>query len=226
MTRRGLAIVGIGGFAALVYACGGSDNTLTDGGLDSAADTTVSDTGGKDTGSKDTGTSDTGQDAPSDTGTTDTGAGDGGVSEAGCDDGSVCQSFGTNCDDGGCPTGQVCVTTEKIASITRQCYPLPTCGCGGETTCACIGSCACAKYPCSEPTDAGILCTGPISRREYKTDIRYLSEEDREALAARTLTTPSDQDLYGYTSSVLATVQEQQRQLDLLKKQVEALQTK
>jgi hypothetical protein len=106
------------------------------------------------------------------------------------------------------------------------------------------------------------MCSnGTISKRAFKTDIEYVSNEEREELARETLAIPlatyryktqaegdkrhlgfiiddqpttspavaSDQthvDPYGYTSMLLATVQEQQKQIDALRKEVEALKKK
>lgn len=102
---------------------------------------------------------------------------------------------------------------------------------------------------------------GAVSRREFKTDIAYVDDDERALLADEALHTrlaeyryktdpetsqrhlgfiiddmpnasPAVQadkthvDLYGYTSMLLATVQEQQKQIDDLKKQVAAFKRK
>ena len=99
---------------------------------------------------------------------------------------------------------------------------------------------------------------GPISRREFKTEIEYVDDAERAELARQALAThlaeygykvepesakrhlgfiiddmpaksPAVQgdrthvDEYGYASMLLATVQEQQKQIDDLKKQVAEL---
>lgn len=242
MNRIGI-LVGICGVAALVYACGGASTTLDDGGVDSSNDsTTGNDSGGTDTG------------------TTDTGGNDTGVGDAGC--GDACANFNGDCPDGGCPANNVCVTKTAGVSTTHQCYPLPTCGCSGKSTCECVGACACGNEQCQQSSSTGgINCLGPISKREFKTDISYVDDAEREGLAEQALQThlaeyryktepdgakrhlgfiiddmpPSSPavggdethvDLYGYTSMLLATVQEQQKQIDELKKQVDQLGTR
>jgi hypothetical protein len=97
-----------------------------------------------------------------------------------------------------------------------------------------------------------------VSRREYKKDIAYVGDREREHLAAQALAIPlatyryktelttdkkhlgfiiDDQpdsspavqadrthvDEYGYASMLLATVQQQQKQIDALAKKLEAV---
>jgi hypothetical protein len=112
---------------------------------------------------------------------------------------------------------------------------------------------------CVAQTNGGLLCdNGAVSKRAFKTDIEYVSNEEREDLAKEMLAIPlatyrykteasgdkrhlgfiiddqpqtspavaGDQthvDQYGYTSMLLATVQEQQKQIDALRKEVDAL---
>lgn len=238
MTRfRSLAFVSSCA-AALVFACGGVTTTDLDagGGADS---------GGNDGGSKTDGGG--GQDS-----------GGGGDSGGGVDAGPVCPAYVTSSCDNGCPNGTVCVTRNAGAGTVSGCYP--TTQCGNEGLCDCLSSCVCT-YPgsqCSQQS-TGLYCSGgPISRREFKTDIAYVSDDERASLAAQALAThlaeyrykaepeghkrhlgfiiddlpaasPAVQadrthvDEYGYTSMLLATVQEQQKQIDELKKQVAAL---
>jgi hypothetical protein len=240
MNRRLGVLSVVLGAAAIVYACGGSTTTNIDGG--------GGDSGGNDSGGNDTGGN-------------DTGGGDTGGGDAGCGDGG-CKSFVGSC-DAGCPTNSVCVTKSTGLGNSQECYPLPVCGCpGGGTVCDCIGKCACGSVSmCTGSSGGGIYCQGPISRREYKTDIDYLDDAERAALAHEALSTrlaeyryktePETQkrhlgfiiddmplqssavepdrthvDLYGYTSMLLATVQQQQKQIDDLKKQVDALSPK
>ena len=233
------------GAAAIVYACGGTATTDIDGGTDSGGDATT-DSGGTDSGGSDSGGTDSGK--------TDSGGGDAGCADGGCAD------FAGDCSDGGtCPTGQVCVNKTAGLQNTHQCYPKPTCGCENMTACQCIGACACGNEQCQDLNSGGIYCTGPISRRELKTDISYVSDAERAELADEALATylaeyryktepdgtqrhlgfiiddmppasPAVQadrthvDLYGYTSMLLATVQEQQKQIDDLKEQVAEMQ--
>ncbi len=237
-SRKFPILAGICGVAGLVYACGGATTTLDDGGgVDSGNDSTT----GNDSGGSDTGTSDTG------------------VGDGGC--GDACASFNGDCPDGGCPANNVCVTRTAGPSTTHQCYPLPTC-CSGKPACECIGTCACGNEQCQQSSGGGgISCLGPVSKREFKTDIAYVDEAQRAELAEEALQTrlaeyryknepegakrhlgfiiddmpesspavgsdATHVDLYGYTTMLLATVQEQQRQIDELKKQVDTLKKK
>jgi hypothetical protein len=241
--RTGLLAV-VCGTAALIYACGGTSSSDDANQLDSGSDSTTNDSCG-DSSNNDSGGNDAGGN--------DTGVGDSG----GC--GDACASFAGDCDDAGaCPSGEVCVSKTAGVSNTRQCYPIPKCGCTGTNVCNCIGSCACGTESCTPDNGGGIRCIGPISRREFKTDIDYIDDAERASLADQALETrlaeyryktePEDAkrhlgfiiddmpasspavqadqthvDLYGYTTMLLATVQEQQKQIDELKKQVDAL---
>lgn len=226
----------------LLLSCGGASTTDIDGGVDSGGDSTVSDSGGSDSANDSAGN--------------DSGGTDSGVTDAGC--GDACAKFAGDCPDGGCPTDSVCVTKTSGVQTTHQCYPLPTCGCSGKSTCECIGTCACGNEICQGTTGGQIACAGPVSRREFKTDIEYVSDDEQKELARETLqtslaeyryktepesakrhlgfiiddmpaTSPAVQgdgthvDLYGYTTMLVATVKEQQKQIDELKKQVDEL---
>src|SRR6185437_5520608 len=92
-------------------------------------------------------------------------------------------------DGGTCPSGQVCVSKTAGLQSTHQCYPKPTCGCENKTACQCIGSCACGNEQCQDLNSGGIDCVGPISRREFKTDISYVSDAERAELADEALAT-------------------------------------
>jgi hypothetical protein len=213
-----VAIVATVCVVVLAYACGGQTTTDVDAGSDSA---------------------------PS--------------ADAACD--QDCVAFVGECSDAGaCPPGSICINQPDITTTSHLCYPLPTCGCDSKTLCDCIGACACNGYACDSQTTSGLFCNGPVSRREFKTDISYLSDEERAVIANEALQTrlaeyryksepegtkphlgfiiddmPSDGhavhadgthvDLYGYTSMLLATLQEQQKQIDALKKQLELLAT-
>ncbi len=188
--------------------------------------------------------------------TSDVDAGsDSGGNDSACADG--CASFVGDCADAACPSGSVCVTQPQGPITAQRCYPLPACGCGGKSLCECIGTCACGNFACTSGTSS-MGCNGPISRREFKTDVAYVNEQQRASLAREALETrlatyryksepegaqphlgfiiddapagsPAVQadrthvDLYGYTSMLLATVQQQQKQIDALKKQVDDL---
>lgn len=242
MNRIGF-LLSICGAAAVAYSCGGTSTSDLDGGVDAGQDSTTSDSGGSDAGGVDSGGTDSG-----------------GV-DAGCADDGGCASFGGDCGDGGtCPADSVCVTKTAGLQTSHKCFPLPACGCNGKSACECVGACACGNEQC-QGTQGSIDCVGPISRREYKTDITYVGDEERAALAKEALAThmaeyryktepagaqrhlgfiiddmpaPSpavSQDrthvnLYGYTTMLLATVQQQQKQIDALQKQVDALKKK
>jgi hypothetical protein len=230
-----------------LMACGGAGTTdLDGGGVDSGGDSTVNDSGpGKDGGPGN-----------------DSGPGNDGSpgNDSGCPDGG-CAQFTGDCTNSKCGTNEVCVMKTAGVQNTHQCYPLPTCGpCQGKATCECVGACACGTNQCTATT-AGITCTGPVSRREFKTDIDYVSDEEQRELARETLQTnlaeyryktepesskrhlgfiiddmPAGSpavdgdgthvDLYGYTTMLVATVKEQQKQIDQLQKQVDQLKKK
>lgn len=69
----------------------------------------------------------------------------------------------------------------------------------------------------------------PLARYRYKTepetDPRHLGFiiDDQPASSPAVASDATHVDLYGYTSMLVATVQEQQKQIDELKKQVAAL---
>jgi hypothetical protein len=223
---------------AVAYACGGTTSAPDDGG----ADATSNDSGGADSGGA------------------DAGGGDGGGFDAGPVDDAGCYQYATDTCDGGCPTDTVCVTRVAGPGTVSGCYPVGQCS-GSISLCSCIGNCVCPQpgYTGCQQGSGGLMCQGgPVSRREFKTDIDYVTGEQQKALADQALHTrlaeyrykadaagdkkhlgfiiddmpaqsPAVQgdathvDLYGYTSMLLATVQQQQKQIDALKKQVDAL---
>ena len=161
-------LVGLG----VVYACG----TDVAGGDDAAADV-ATDSVATDGGASDAPANDAAD--MSDVTTTD-------AADAGpCD---ACSDYVTSDCDGGCPTGTACVTrTQGLGSVSR-CYPVPTC-CNGTSLCDCIGACTCGTDQCTEST-GGITCSGgAVSRRAFKTDIRYVDDAERRRLASEALET-------------------------------------
>jgi hypothetical protein len=73
-----------------------------------------------------------------------------------------------------CSNGRCESTFKRTTCGTKTCSPTQTC---------------CEGIPLPEPTCVeGDVC--PVSRREYKKDIRYLSEEDRERLRSELLRIP------------------------------------
>jgi len=231
----------------LVMACGGASTTDIDGGVDSGGDSTVTDSGGGDSN------------PGNDSGPNDSGPG----TDGGCPDGGCAQFAGDCSIDAGfkCASGEVCVTKTSGVQTTHQCYPLPACGCQGKSDCECIGACACGNVQCQGSSSGGITCVGPVSRRAFKTDIEYVSDEEQKELARETLQTSLAEyryktepesskrhlgfiiddmpagspavdgdgthvDLYGYSTMLLATVKEQQKQIDALQKQVDELKKK
>jgi hypothetical protein len=177
-----------------------------------------------------------------------------------------------SCPDGGCPHGTVCVfaSIADDPEVPLGCAPIAA-TCGGDPTCSCMG-CVCGGPPpplggCSAITNpsppnvepAPIVCgTGTVSRREFKEDIAYVDDEQRDVLAREALAIPlahyrykneppdarrrlgfiiDDQpdpspavdgdrthvDQYGYTSMLLATVQQQAKELAELRRRIDAL---
>lgn len=233
----------------VLLACGGASTTDIDGGndVDSGNDATTSDGGpGNDAGPGKDG-------APG----KDSGPGD----DGGCGDGG-CAQFTGDCTNTKCGTNEVCVQKTAGVQTTHQCYPLPVCGCSSSSMCECVGTCACGLgVTCQSSSSGGISCVGPVSRREFKTDIEYVSDEEQKELARETLQTnlaeyryktepesskrhlgfiiddmPAGSpavdgdgthvDLYGYSTMLLATVKQQQKQIDALQKQVDELKKK
>ena len=228
----------------VVMACGGASTTDIDGGVDSGGDSTVTDSGGDSNPSNDSGPG------------KDSGPG----TDGGCGDGG-CAQFTGDCTNTKCGTNEICVQKTAGVQTTHQCYPLPACGCSSSSMCECIGTCACGSNVTCQNSSSGISCVGPVSRREYKTDIEYVSDEEQRELARETLHTslaeyryktepesakrhlgfiiddmPANSpavdgdgthvDLYGYSTMLLATVKEQQKQIDALQKQVDELKKK
>jgi len=165
-----------------------------------------------------------------------------------------------SCPAGGCPSGTTCVHGAVAAALlSLGCAPVPP-SCTGEPTCGCMG-CICGSTQCIgvHPAGYSFECdTQTESRRSAKTDISYVDDAARDALARQTLTVrlaryrykneapearrrlgfiiddqpdPSPAvladrehvDEYGYTSMLLATVQQQARELEALRRRVEAL---
>ena len=159
-------------------------------------------------------------------------------------------------DAGGCPFGTVCMVTGSEATFDVGCVPIPS-SCGGSPTCDCMG-CVCALGGCSAGPTSMRCSDGTVSRRAFKDDIAYVSDEERPDLAHQALeiplaryrykTEPADArrrlgfliddqpdpspavasdrthvDEYGYTSMLLATVQQQAKEIDALRLRVDAL---
>lgn len=97
--------------------------------------------------------------------------------------------------DGGCPKcepGSVCVHKPAGPMDSTYCVKIPAC-CGSIPTCECIGACACAPMyygGCRSATASDVYCDGPISIAAAKTDIHYITDEERTRLAAQALATP------------------------------------
>jgi hypothetical protein len=163
-----------------------------------------------------------------------------------------------SCPAAGCPSGTTCVHATIAATIIPVgCAPVPA-ACGGTPTCSCM-SCACGGQDVVCSMDPGLLCVTPTdSLRSLKTDIAYVDDDQRAALARQALEIPlaryrykteplgarrrlgfiiDDQpdpspavladrrhvDLYGYTSMLLATVQQQSKEIAELRRRVERL---
>jgi hypothetical protein len=128
-----------------------------------------------------------------------------------------------------CPSGTFCLRVSGPVENDLGCTPIPA-ACNGTASCACMKDCFCngtIDMCVDEQTD--LMCNnGAISRRAFKTDITYVSDAERSSLASETVSSSlrpprTDMELYGYTSKLLATVQEQQRQIDALKNDLSAL---
>ena len=136
-----------------------------------------------------------------------------------------------------------CTTTEKAGT------PCASSGAECDPGTPCSGPLMCTT---SDPTHGG-QC--PISRAKYKTDIEYLSPDDRAKLSEDVQSIPlvryrykdrperehlgfiiedvepspgvdsqRDQvDLYGYTSMAVAALQQQHREIEMLKREIKQL---
>jgi len=140
------------------------------------------------------------------------------------------------CSDLGVSADQACTQDGQ------QCDPMSDC----NATLICADS---------DPTAGPVGC--PKSRAAFKTDVSYVTDEDRKSLARELLKMPLARwrylhegaetpahlgfiiediepshavqsrrdrvDLYGYTTMAVATIQEQQRRIEALEKQVDGL---
>jgi hypothetical protein len=143
--------------AAFAWACGGSDNTLDDGGgVDSSNgnDGTVNnDSGpGKDGSSNDTGTNDTGT---NDTGTNDTGTNDTGTNDTGTTDGGLPPAF--QCQKpSDCDAGEFCCGTIIFNGGT-----LPNCTLEDASS-ACTSTCKSNVQLSCKATDTVRTCVAHV----------------------------------------------------------------
>jgi hypothetical protein len=228
-----MRLASIGVAAAITFAaCGGTTTTDLDGGVDSG-------------NNKDSGASD----SPSQQDVAELDAAEcvppGGTCANPCPSGTVCLKV-----SGPQPTDLGCTTIPKACNGVATCDCMKTCFCN-STIDKCLaqtdGSLLCNNGAVSKrafKTDIEYLSSAeredlaretlaiPLATYRYKTE----SEGDKRHLGFiiddQPQTSPAvagDQthvDQYGYTSMLLATVQEQQKQIDALKKQVDALQKK
>jgi hypothetical protein len=226
------------GCAVVIAACGGTTGVPNDGGNDG----TTGDSGGNNDGGND------GQ--PNDSG---------GGADVIAVDAAECTPPDTNCTQP-CPQGTYCLVANGPTPHQLGCTTIPA-ACNGVASCACMADCFCPPTgvnKCMKLQNTLTCDNGTVSRREFKTDIDYVSSSERSELAREALSIPlaryryktepktesrhlgfiiDDQpaqspavasdathvDLYGYTSMLVATVQEQQKQIDELKKQVDEL---
>jgi hypothetical protein len=164
-----------------------------------------------------------------------------------------------SCPSGGCPGGTACVHAAIAGGVVDLgCAPVPG-PCEGAPSCGCMG-CVCGSgAPCGVDGPTDLVCETPtLSTRKAKTDIAYVTADQRAALAREALAIPlaryrykteapdarrrlgfiiedqpdpspavlSDRnhvDEYGYTSMLLATVQEQAKQIAELRERVDQL---
>ena len=230
-------------YGVVVVACGGGDVFV---------------------GNPEGGTGNDGQSQSDASGNNDGGNGDGAASDgAAADSGGSCTPPGGQCDPNGCPKGTECLSKSTGTTLMDLgCTPIPSTCAGAVATCDCMKQCFCPAGGTNQCMvgQKGLVCSnGAISRREFKKDITYVGDQEREKLASEALSIPlatyryktepngekkhlgfiiddqpdpspavqSDRthvDEYGYTSMLLATVQEQQKQIDALSKKVDALQ--
>ena len=229
-------------YAVVIVACGGADVFV---------------------GNPEGGTGNDGQSQGDSSGNGDAGNSDGATTDGATSDGGSCMALSTTCDANGCPKGTVCLQKSVGATLTDVgCVAIQS-GCtNGVATCDCMKQCFCPAGGVNQcyPSQKGLICSnGAVSRREFKKDITYVGDQERQELASLALSIPlatyryktepngdkkhlgfiiddqadpspavqSDRthvDEYGYTSMLLATVQEQQKQIDALSKKVDALQ--
>ena len=216
----------LAGALVCVFACGGSTIGDIDGG---------------------------GKDGSAGDGASDGATGDAAADAGGGDGGNACVPPGTACPANGCPQGTVCLKREQgPGTVDLGCTPLHP-SCNGIATCGCMSQCFCpapSKCMAGSGVDALFCFSGAISKRAFKAEISYVDDAERADLARQALqiplatyryrhlgfiiddqpaTSPAVQqdrthvDEYGYTSMLLATVQEQQRQIDALQKRLDTL---
>jgi hypothetical protein len=232
---RRLAFLGLlCGAAALAYACGGSTTDI-DGGADSGSDsTTGNDSGGSDAATDagaDVSTDAGGCDACSDYVTTDC--------DAGCPANTVCVTRNQGVQVvSGCYPLPACACSGKSA-----CECIGSCVCSGPgSTCqagnngiTCTGGAISRREFKTDITYVDDAERASLASQALETrlaEYRYKTEPDGhkrhlgfiiDDMPNASPAVQADRthvDLYGYTSMLLATVQEQQRQIDDLKQQV------
>jgi hypothetical protein len=158
--------------ALFLPACGGAESSAADATTDTASDTSVD------------ATLDAVVDTKPDT------FGDGSCGDGSCERSDVSIGDFPACPD--CPTGWVCVHKPAGGAESTYCVRIPDC-CGGVPSCECMGACACAPLyyrGCISASPTDIECDGPISVRAAKVDVRYMTDDERDALAAQTLSVP------------------------------------
>lgn len=221
------------GAVGLAY-CGGASTTDIDAGGDAGGDGTTGDDGGTDSAATDSGGTDSGGDAGCAQYLTDS-------CDAGCPTNSVCVTHNV-----GPSTVGACFPTSQCGSGQNLCECIGKCACPGvgsqcqqsSNGAMCTGGTISRrefKTDISYVDDAEQAALASQALETRLTEYRYKSEPEG---AQRHLgfiiddmpdPSPAVQgdrthvDLYGYTSMLLATVQQQQKQIDDLKKQVDAL---
>lgn len=231
--------------AIIIAACGGTTDTTTIPNPDGSA--------GNDGQSQSDGSSNNDAGNNNDGGNGQDGGGDN-------DAGGNCTPPDMPCSQP-CPTGTVCLTSSGPVVHQLGCTPIPPACTNGVATCDCMAACFCPKSGMNKCVagNGGLTCnSGAVSRREFKKDITYVGDAEREELASEALSIPlatyryktepdkdkkhlgfiiddqpdpspavqSDRthvDEYGYTSMLLATVQQQQKQIDALTRKVDVL---
>ena len=142
-------------------------------------------------------------------------------------DAAECTPPNTTCANP-CPAGTFCLVSNGPTPHDLGCTTIPP-ECNGTPSCSCMADCFCPPVgvnKCTATASALTCDNGTVSRREYKKDIAYVCDARRSALAEQALSTSltdRPDDLYAYTSMLLATVQQQQREIDALQEQIASL---
>ncbi len=127
---------------------------------------------------------------------------DGAVNDGAVNDSGVIADAGGNCTPPNtpcnppCPNGTVCLQASGPTPHDLGCTPIPPACTNGVATCACMASCFCPPTGVNKCSQMGsgltyLVCdNGTKSRREFKKDIDYVSDAERDELANEALSIP------------------------------------